>query len=136
MKLLHPWRLKQGVNIGAGQASGSRSQSASAARGIAYHRRVYRQLERYYASDEAYLLVEPWFVQVDDQPRRTMRSPDAVVVFSDVNAALVVEVKMNWKDGRDEKLLNDPEWREKTADLLAAALDGFRERILTAAKDM
>lgn len=36
----------------------------------------------------------------------------------------------------DEKLLNDPEWREKTAGLLAAALDGFRERILTAAKDM
>lgn len=36
----------------------------------------------------------------------------------------------------DEKLLIDPEWRDRTAGLLAAAIQAFRERIVTASKDL
>lgn len=34
----------------------------------------------------------------------------------------------------DEKLLNDPEWREKAAGLLAASIDRYRDEILAAAR--
>lgn len=106
MRLLHEWRHKPGFAIGAGNGKGSASQQGAARRGILYHQRVYKKLRDLYASDDATVLIEPWFVQVDNQPTRTMRSPDALILFND-GTGLVVEVKMNWKDGRDEKLLNE-----------------------------
>ncbi|WP_245409844.1 N-acetylmuramoyl-L-alanine amidase [Pararhizobium haloflavum] len=37
---------------------------------------------------------------------------------------------------QDERLLNDPAWRQQTARLLAKAIQHFREQIYTAAKDL
>lgn len=88
-----------------GAAGGSRSQNDAATRGIRYHRRVYKRLDTYIDA-EATLLVEPWFVRVDDRPRRTMRQPDAIIRYPE-GTAIVVEVKLNWAPDRDEKLINE-----------------------------
>jgi hypothetical protein len=89
-----------------GASFGSKSRSGSATRGIAYHRKVYRQLEALAADGDGRLLVEPWFQRIDDCASRTMCQPDAVIHYEDERSALVVEVKMNWKAERDEKLLS------------------------------
>lgn len=102
MKLLHQWRYKPDFRLGA--SMDTKSQNKAAQRGIAYHRRVYKQLVDH--RDDGQLLIEPWFFRIDGQVKRTMRSPDAVLVFPD-STAIVIEVKMNWADGRDEKLLNE-----------------------------
>lgn len=104
MKTLYPWRHRPGMKLGAG--GGSKSQNAAATRGIAYHQRVYRQLDKMLL-DEAELLIEPWFEQVDGSIKPPMRQPDAVIKYPYDNTAIVVEVKLNWADGRDEKLINE-----------------------------
>jgi hypothetical protein len=106
MKTLYPWRHRPSYRLGADM--GSKSKSTAATRGIAYHRKVYRALEALLPADSAdvELIVEPWFECVDGQVKRTMRQPDAVLRYPD-NTAIVIEVKMNWRDGRDEKLLHE-----------------------------
>lgn len=36
-----------------------------------------------------------------------MRSPDSVILLPEANVGIVCEVKLNWKDGRDTKLLKE-----------------------------
>lgn len=105
MLAAHQWLHKPSFTLGAD--GGSKSRNTAAQRGIAYHRRVYRGLAGVAAAEQAKLLIEPWFVRVDNQPRRTMRSPDSVLLYPDEQLAIVVEVKLNWRDGRDEKLLTE-----------------------------
>lgn len=100
MKTVNPWRHRPDYRLGAN--FDSKSQNAAASRGIAYHKRVYRQLSE--ADLGGNLVVEPWFECLDNKVKRTMRQPDAVLVMPD-QCAIVIEVKMNWKDGRDTKLL-------------------------------
>lgn len=104
MKTLYPWKHRPDWKMGA--SAGAKSTNSAAARGIAYHNRVYKLLQSR-LHREADLLIEPWFVRVDDQPQRTWRQPDAVIREFLPGCAIVVEVKMNWADGRDDKLLNE-----------------------------
>lgn len=103
MRTLHDWQHRPDWKIGANM--GSKSNNSAANRGIAYHQRVYRLLLAK-LKHEADLLIEPWFERIDDQPRRTMRQPDAIIRYLP-ESAIVVEVKLNWRDGRDDKLLNE-----------------------------
>lgn len=36
-----------------------------------------------------------------------MRSPDSVILLPETNVGIVIEVKLNWKDGRDVKLIDE-----------------------------
>lgn len=92
-------------------AIGSRNNKAcgnkSIDRGLAYHRRVYRHLEAWCKSNPDLglsFIEEPWLKKVCDG-RREMCQPDGVLLDEFTGAAVVVEAKLNWKDGRDEKLI-------------------------------
>lgn len=106
MKAVYPWRHRPAYRLGADM--GSKSSNNAATRGIAYHRRVYRALEALLPTldPEAELLLEPWFEQIDGLVKKTMRQPDAVIRYPD-GTGIIIEVKMNWKDGRDEKLIRE-----------------------------
>lgn len=80
----------------------------SIVRGLAYHRRVYRNLAAWCAgaSSSGFTFIEePWLRRIH-QGRRQMCQPDSVLLDEFTGGAIVVEAKMNWKDGRDEKLIN------------------------------
>lgn len=101
MTPLERWVQCSSMKMGA--ACGAKG-TGSKQRGIEYHRRIYRQLATLFSSEPmAELLVEPWYRCVS---KPAMRSPDAVVLLPD-RCALVVEVKLNWRDGRDRKLLDE-----------------------------
>lgn len=106
VKTLNSWRYRPGFKLGA--SVDSKSKNSAAARGIAYHRRVYKLLADFAQApdEEAELLIEPWFQEINHSTNPPMRSPDAVLRYSD-GTALIIEVKLNWKDGRDEKLLQE-----------------------------
>lgn len=78
-------------------------------RGNAYHRRVYKLLASHRAVNmpEWEWLPEPWFKQLNTGGVRKERSPDGVLLNRATATALVIEVKLNWKDGRDYKLLTE-----------------------------
>lgn len=104
------WELVVGFNIGT--AANTASKNPSIVRGIAYHNQTYRRL-RSWVNDNPdlnlELYVEPWFRTLTIPPgrkRRQMCQPDAVLVDKITGCGMVIEVKMNWKDGRDEKLIN------------------------------
>jgi hypothetical protein len=50
------------------------------------------------------LLVEPWYRQLG---ANKFRSPDGVLLYPEDNIGIVIEVKLNWKDGRDVKLIDE-----------------------------
>jgi len=52
------------------------------------------------------LLVEPWYKRIHPTPQR-FRQPDAVLIYPDERIAIVIEVKLNWRDGRDVKLIDE-----------------------------
>jgi hypothetical protein len=104
------WQLVPGFNIGT--AANTASSNKSIIRGLAYHNKVYKALRALVAANPESgfeLYVEPWFRELhprDGRSRCAMCQPDAVLVDKFTGGGLVVEVKLNWKDGRDEKLLN------------------------------
>lgn len=100
VKAIHGWRHKKGYGLGC--SHGAKGSNKAANRGIAYHNKIFRKLE---ASPPADLtpLIEPWLQEIGTGK---FCQPDAILFDHDENAAIVVEVKMNWKDGRDEKLLD------------------------------
>jgi len=104
------WQLVPGFNIGP--AANTASKDKSIIRGLAYHNKVYRALRAMVASQPELgyeLYVEPWFRELhprDGRKRCAMCQPDAVLIDKFTGGGLVVEVKLNWKDGRDEKLIN------------------------------
>lgn len=106
MTPLRRWKHEPLMRMGA--STGAKSTGVKE-RGNAYHRKIYRLLEL----NAAFTLkgwkvyVEPWFRELDNGGIRMLRSPDAVLVHEETSCAIVVEVKLNWKDGRDEKLLNE-----------------------------
>lgn len=101
MKPLENWRL---TDTRLGASTNSKTSSAAMLAGIRYHKRVYKLLKM--NCDLGWpgwkLYVEPWF-KADKSQR--LRSPDAVMVEAASGRALVIEVKKNWADGRDGKLL-------------------------------
>jgi hypothetical protein len=95
------WRVEHGISIGSHNNTASNNKSIR--RGLAYHRRVYKALRDWRPADQQ-LLIEPW---LRCQRTRKLRQPDAILRDHLSNTAIVIEVKMNWKDGRDEKLINE-----------------------------
>lgn len=91
-----------------GASTGAKSTGVKE-RGNAYHRKIYRLLNVHARCSMPgwWLYVEPWFREVGNGGVRKQRSPDAVLVHEDTSTAVVVEVKLNWKDGRDTKLINE-----------------------------
>lgn len=79
-------------------------KNLSVVRGLAYHRRVYRTLKQWQKTEaqDQKLVIEPW---LRHSVTRQLLQPDSVIVDLASNTGLVVEVKLNWKDGRDVKLL-------------------------------
>jgi hypothetical protein len=108
VKLREKWIHQPDVNFGA--SAKASSGSAQLSRGIAYHRKVYKtlKLQREVSMLGGELLIEPWFRSVPNAAvNYERRSPDAVWLFKDEGFAIVIEVKMNWADGRDIKLLDE-----------------------------
>lgn len=106
MKLLNKWRHRPGFMLGA--STSSKSKNNAAQRGIRYHRQVYKKLEAIYDHESGTKLhIEPWFSEISGAIKERMRSPDAVLIFPELRAALVIEVKLNYADGKDEKLINE-----------------------------
>lgn len=93
--------MKLGANSGAKD-----KQQGSKKRGLDYHRRVYRDLRSYCNRHLPgwTLLIEPWYW---DRISRRYRQPDAVLIYEPTRTGLVIEVKLNWKDGRDIKLIDE-----------------------------
>lgn len=99
------WERVPEYNIGS--AANYATRNKSIVRGLAYHRKVYKTLREWCESNpEAGLdfIEEPWLRKICSG-RRPMCQPDGVLLDSFTNSALVVEAKLNWKDGRDEKLI-------------------------------
>lgn len=103
MQMMHKWRHLPNDRFGS--SAGCKATGAKG-RGLEYHRRVYRALRKIYGfSQEEQLLIEPWYRE--ESKRGTLRSPDAVLIDTVLGTGLVIEVKLNWKDGRDVKLIDE-----------------------------
>ena len=103
MKALHKWRHLPNDRFGS--SAGCKATGAKG-RGLEYHRRVYRELRKLYAfGGPEKLIVEPWYRE--ESKAGTLRSPDSVIIDEELRVGLVVEVKLNWKDGRDVKLVDE-----------------------------
>lgn len=89
----------------AGAASGGGAKTGIMGAGNAYHRKVFRALELETRLNHAgrRLLVEPWLRAKTSQ---RLCQPDSVLIDPAAGWAVVIEVKKNWKDGRDHKLLD------------------------------
>lgn len=93
-------------SLSLGSRSNNASKNKSIVRGLAYHRRVYRTLEAWLSvsAQDQELKIEPW---LRNAKTRKVLQPDAVLVDELTNTAIVIEVKLNWKDGRDTKLITE-----------------------------
>lgn len=107
MRAVEDWMLTE-TQMGASVNKGATNPAILA--GIRYHKRMYKLLSLHVAQHmpDWRLMVEPWFKAKVSQ---TLRSPDAVLLapatLEGRREAIVVEVKKNWKDGRDTKLLDE-----------------------------
>lgn len=102
--MLGTWSREVDNQIGTNSVSKTKTRNSSIRRGVAYHKRVYRDLEKWCKkhAPEQKLYVEPW---LRHDTSRLLRQPDAVLVDPLTNSGIVIEVKLNWKDGRDEMLI-------------------------------
>ena len=105
MKAAVQWYHQPDVRFGSSTGCTTKTKNSAIERGLAYHQRFYKLLKIHCQVNlpEWEVLVEPWFR--DWNWKR--RSPDAVLLHRPEKRALVIEAKMNWKDGRDAKLLNE-----------------------------
>lgn len=107
MKPIGTWIRKAPNFMRIGASQGCRAKG-SKKRGIEYHRRAYRSLRSNCipALGPGWeLLVEPWYKRLGQKP--AFRQPDAVLIHKASKTGIVVEVKLNWKDGRDIKLIDE-----------------------------
>jgi hypothetical protein len=95
------WRL---TDTRMGASTNSTTTNKAMLAGIRYHKRIYKilRLNAGLQWPGWQLMVEPWFKAVKSQ---RLCSPDTVLLNRERGEALVIEVKKNWRDGRDEKLL-------------------------------
>lgn len=101
---LERWTREHNFDIGTFGKKTSKSKSKSIQRGNAYHNRIYNKLRHWQidACREQELVIEPW---LRGEVTRRMLQPDFVLLDRFTRTAIVGEVKLNWKDGRDEKLI-------------------------------
>lgn len=104
MKPLGRWVRKDKDYLRIGSSFGCKS-TGSKRRGIEYHRKVYRQLSQHVRNEMQgwTCLIEPWYKNVETG---RFRQPDAVLLYPEERVGIVVEAKLNWKDGRDVKLID------------------------------
>lgn len=97
------WERDTTLSIGSQVNTASKNKSI--VRGLAYHRKVYKLLGSWQkiSAPEQKLFVEPW---LRHSGTRKKCQPDAVLVEPVSKTGIAIEVKLNWKDGRDEKLIN------------------------------
>lgn len=101
MKALNDWIHRENY-FGIGTADGAKGNTKAAQRGIDYHRSVFKAIAA--ATPPGWrLVVEPW---LQERTTGRFRQPDSVLVHDEDNLGIVVEVKMNWADGRADKLLS------------------------------
>lgn len=88
-----------------GSRSNTASKNKSIVRGLAYHRKIYKLLAQWQriSAPEQTIHIEPWLRNLKT---RKCCQPDFVLEDKTTQTAIVGEVKLNWKDGRDEKLIN------------------------------
>jgi len=107
MKAVEPWFFMEEARLGAGTKATTAGENDAIRRGNLYHSAVYKALRlewmlNYVPNNSPWtLIIEPWF----RTHKWKLRSPDAVFLNRDSGIAIIAEVKMNWKDGRDVKLL-------------------------------
>lgn len=103
MKTLEEWMLTE-TRMGASTNKGATNSAILA--GIRYHKRIYKTMAVHVALSMPNwtLMVEPWFKAKVSQ---RLRSPDMVLRNDAKGLAIIIEVKKNWKDGRDVKLLEE-----------------------------
>ena len=100
--MLESWQFVPNYQIGTHNKT-PKTKNSSIVRGVRYHNRVYRQLKAWLQRQDdpaLTLYVEPWLRSASG----SMCQPDAVILDTEARCAMVVEAKLNWKDGRDEKL--------------------------------
>lgn len=103
VQTLDRWRYEANFRMGA--SAGCKS-TGSKQRGIVYHRKVYKALASMQLPGK--WISEPWYRNMSDYPdKTTLRSPDGIILNEATKSAIVVEVKLNWKDGRDIKLIDE-----------------------------
>lgn len=104
MKTLEPWVHLPDYRFGA--SMGAKGADSAQDRGNVYHRKVYNllQLHASVSLPGWRLYIEPWFKGIKSQK---LRSPDSVLIDDTTGIGVVAEVKLNWKDGRDDKLLDE-----------------------------
>ena len=102
---LETWERAPEFNIGS--AVNNSCKDKSIVRGLAYHRKVYKRLHEWVAKnpDLGYKFIEEPWLRRTSGPRK-MCQPDGILFDQFTGGAVVVEAKLNWKDGRDEKLIN------------------------------
>lgn len=106
METLERWRYRPDYRIGASHSAKGASNSQRA--GIRYHQRFYRDLRAFLAGSDWEVFIEPWFQRAgSSMGDNKMRQPDAVLIDKETRLGLVIEAKLNWKLGRDEKLINE-----------------------------
>lgn len=106
MLAVDKWYLMEKAALGASIKATTAGDNDAIRRGNKYHSHVYKVLRMEWLFNDHHpweLLVEPWF----RTGKWKLRSPDTVLLNREDSSAVVVEVKMNWKDGRDTKLLNE-----------------------------
>jgi hypothetical protein len=106
VRAVESWRVEPRAHFGASTGVKiTTSKNTALARGVAYHRRVYRALSDYCVlqPELGRLHIEPWIRSSSYK----LRSPDAVLIDEVTGTGLIIEVKMNWSDGRDVKLIDE-----------------------------
>lgn len=103
---MEAWAREPSFNALGVFGSATKTKNKSLINGRRYHQRIYRRLEHWQPrrASDLQLYIEPW---LRGQTTKRMLQPDAVLIDPLVNGAIVIEAKMNWKDGRDEKLVNE-----------------------------
>lgn len=104
--LLEAWERAPEFAIGSRVNKACKDKSI--VRGLRYHRSVYKRLDAWCKRNPAAglrFVEEPWLRKVDGA-RRAMCQPDGVLLDDFTGGGIVVEAKLNWKDGRDEKLID------------------------------
>lgn len=105
LERIDQWERAPEFAIGSG--NNSKCKDKSIVRGLAYHRHVYSRLHSFVKArpDLGYEFhEEPWLRRVTGGKK--MCQPDGVLLDKFTGGGLVVEAKLNWKDGRDQKLLD------------------------------
>lgn len=101
MLTIDPWVLKNDV-LKIGSNFGPKSKGCKKD-GIDYEQKVSARFSKFVREEmpDWKIMLGPWY---QNKKTRRWRQPDIVMIHPEDNVGIVIEVKLNWKEGRDEKL--------------------------------